>query len=97
MIINSASFAFLLTGTPSTPIMPGGAPGTPSSKAKVSLALLKLISRLLHAVLDSRRKFINFDFAPQDKIMLRAKIVVALYSFRAIEGGDLSLEKVKTK
>jgi len=29
--------------------------------------------------------------------MLRAKIVVALYSFRAIEGGDLSLEKVKRK
>lgn len=28
--------------------------------------------------------------------MLRAKVVVALYPFRAIEGGDLSLEKVKT-
>lgn len=27
--------------------------------------------------------------------MLRAKVVVALYPFRAIEGGDLSLEKVK--
>lgn len=26
--------------------------------------------------------------------MLRAKVVVALYPFRAIEGGDLSLEKV---
>lgn len=26
--------------------------------------------------------------------MLRTKIVVALYPFRAIEGGDLSLEKV---
>ncbi|XP_018316880.1 tyrosine-protein kinase Btk29A isoform X1 [Mycetomoellerius zeteki] len=49
-------------GTPSTPIMPGGTPGTPSSKAK-------------------------------EKIMLRAKVVVALYPFRAIEGGDLSLEK----
>ncbi|XP_023287551.1 tyrosine-protein kinase Btk29A isoform X2 [Orussus abietinus] len=49
-------------GTPSTPIMPGGAPGTPSSKAK-------------------------------DKLMMRTKVVVALYPFRAIEGGDLSLEK----
>lgn len=29
--------------------------------------------------------------------MLRAKVVVALYPFRAIEGGDLSLEKVKAK
>ncbi|CAG5077002.1 Similar to Btk29A: Tyrosine-protein kinase Btk29A (Drosophila melanogaster), partial [Cotesia congregata] len=48
--------------TPSTPIMPGGAPGTPSSKAK-------------------------------EKLMLRTKVVVALYPFRAIEGGDLSLEK----
>ena len=26
----------LFSGTPSTPIMPGGTPGTPSSKAKVS-------------------------------------------------------------
>ncbi|XP_057339629.1 tyrosine-protein kinase Btk29A isoform X2 [Microplitis mediator] len=51
-----------IVGTPSTPIMPGGAPGTPSSKAK-------------------------------EKLMLRTKVVVALYPFRAIEGGDLSLEK----
>ncbi|XP_070152463.1 tyrosine-protein kinase Btk isoform X3 [Polyergus mexicanus] len=29
----------------------------------------------------------------KEKIMLRAKVVVALYPFRAIEGGDLSLEK----
>lgn len=29
--------------------------------------------------------------------MLRAKVVVALYPFRAIEGGDLSLEKVKIR
>ncbi|XP_033218035.1 tyrosine-protein kinase Btk29A isoform X1 [Belonocnema kinseyi] len=50
--------------TPSTPIMPGGAPGTPSSKAK-------------------------------EKLMLRTKVVVALYPFRAIEGGDLSLVKGK--
>ncbi|XP_043269170.1 tyrosine-protein kinase Btk29A isoform X1 [Venturia canescens] len=50
------------SGTPSSSIMPGGMPGTPSSKAK-------------------------------DKIMLRTKVVVALYPFRAIEGGDLSLEK----
>ncbi|XP_076397686.1 tyrosine-protein kinase Btk29A isoform X8 [Megachile rotundata] len=42
--------------------MPGGTPGTPSSKTK-------------------------------DKIMMRTKVVVALYPFRAIEGGDLSLEK----
>nr|XP_050854730.1 tyrosine-protein kinase Btk29A isoform X2 [Vespula vulgaris] len=49
-------------GTPSTPIMPGGTPGTPSSKNK-------------------------------DKIVTRAKVVVALYPFRAIEAGDLSLEK----
>ncbi|XP_015592435.1 tyrosine-protein kinase Btk29A isoform X2 [Cephus cinctus] len=49
-------------GTPSTPIMPGGAPGTPSSKAK-------------------------------EKLMMRTKVVVALYPFRAIENGDLSLEK----
>ena len=27
--------------------------------------------------------------------MIRSKVVVALYPFRAIEGGDLSLEKVK--
>ena len=26
--------------------------------------------------------------------MIRPKVVVALYPFRAIEGGDLSLEKV---
>lgn len=31
----------------------------------------------------------------QDKIMMRTKVVVALYPFRAIEGGDLSLEKVR--
>ncbi|KAF7987295.1 hypothetical protein HCN44_003057 [Aphidius gifuensis] len=49
-------------GTPTTQIMPGGTPGTPSSKAK-------------------------------EKLMLRTKTVVALYPFRAIEGGDLSLEK----
>ncbi|XP_046823545.1 tyrosine-protein kinase Btk29A isoform X5 [Vespa velutina] len=49
-------------GTPSTPIMPGGTPGTPSSKNK-------------------------------DKVVTRAKVVVALYPFRAIEAGDLSLEK----
>lgn len=30
----------------------------------------------------------------KDKVMLRTKVVVALYPFRAIEGGDLSLEKV---
>lgn len=30
----------------------------------------------------------------KDKAMLRAKVVVALYQFKAIEGGDLSLEKV---
>jgi len=35
-------------------------------------------------------------FVSQEKIMLRAKVVVALYPFRAIEGGDLSLEKVIT-
>ncbi|XP_048511813.1 tyrosine-protein kinase Btk29A isoform X3 [Athalia rosae] len=50
------------SGTPSTPIMPNGGPGTPSSKAK-------------------------------EKLMMRSKVVVALYPFRAIEGGDLSLEK----
>jgi hypothetical protein len=27
--------------------------------------------------------------------MIRSKVVVALYPFRAIEGGDLSLEKVR--
>ncbi|XP_008203443.1 tyrosine-protein kinase Btk29A isoform X1 [Nasonia vitripennis] len=48
--------------TPATPVMPGGTPGTPSSKAK-------------------------------EKLMIRSKVVVALYPFRAIEGGDLSLEK----
>ncbi|XP_046432250.1 tyrosine-protein kinase Btk29A isoform X2 [Neodiprion fabricii] len=51
-----------ISGTTSTPIMPNGAPGTPSSKAK-------------------------------EKLMMRTKVVVALYPFRAIEGGDLSLEK----
>ncbi|XP_066999606.1 tyrosine-protein kinase Btk isoform X2 [Anabrus simplex] len=49
-------------GTASTPIMPGGAPGTPSAKAK-------------------------------EKQMIRSKLVVALYPFKAIETGDLSLEK----
>lgn len=49
-------------GPPSTPIMPGGAPGTPSSKVK-------------------------------EKVMVRNKVVVALYPFKAIEGGDLSLDK----
>lgn len=39
----------------------------------------------------------QINFVLQEKIMLRAKVVVALYPFRAIEGGDLSLEKVKTK
>lgn len=52
----------LRLGAPSTPIMPGGAPGTPSTKAK-------------------------------EKLMIRPKVVVALYPFKAIEGGDLSLEK----
>lgn len=42
--------------------MPGGTPGTPSSKVK-------------------------------EKVMIRPKVVVALYPFKAIEGGDLSLEK----
>ena len=28
-------FNVYVTGTPSTPIMPGGTPGTPSAKAKV--------------------------------------------------------------
>ncbi|XP_014215918.1 tyrosine-protein kinase Btk29A isoform X3 [Copidosoma floridanum] len=51
-----------VSATPSTPVMPGGTPGTPSSKAK-------------------------------EKLMIRSKVVVALYPFRAIEGGDLSLEK----
>jgi hypothetical protein len=30
----------------------------------------------------------------QEKLMIRPKMVVALYPFKAIEGGDLSLEKV---
>lgn len=30
----------------------------------------------------------------QEKVMIRPKVVVALYPFKAIEGGDLSLEKV---
>ncbi|XP_044735873.1 tyrosine-protein kinase Btk29A-like isoform X2 [Chrysoperla carnea] len=59
------------TGTPSTPLMPGGGsvisgggtPGTPSSKAK-------------------------------EKIIPRGvKVVVALYSFKAMIDGDLSLDK----
>lgn len=31
----------------------------------------------------------------KDKAMLRTKVVIALYPFRAIESGDLSLEKVR--
>jgi hypothetical protein len=30
----------------------------------------------------------------QEKLMIRSKVVVALYPFKAVEGGDLSLEKV---
>jgi hypothetical protein len=30
----------------------------------------------------------------QEKLVIRTKVVVALYPFKAIEGGDLSLEKV---
>jgi hypothetical protein len=30
----------------------------------------------------------------QEKSMIRPKVVVALYPFKAVEGGDLSLEKV---
>jgi hypothetical protein len=30
----------------------------------------------------------------QEKLMIRPKVVVALYPFKAVEGGDLSLEKV---
>ncbi|XP_069676955.1 tyrosine-protein kinase Btk isoform X3 [Periplaneta americana] len=61
-INNNPTSGSRLTGAPSTPIMPGGTPGTPSSKAK-------------------------------EKLMIRPKVVVALYPFKAIEGGDLSLEK----
>jgi len=75
--------------------MPGGTPGTPSSKAKVSSILSDLLSRLFF--FNFLQKLINFYVTSQEKIMLRAKIVVALYSFRAIEGGDLSLEKVEKK
>lgn len=30
----------------------------------------------------------------QEKLMIRPKVVVALYPFKAIEGDDLSLERV---
>lgn len=35
----------------------------------------------------------SFCILQQDQ-MVRSKVVVALYPFKAIEGGDLSLEKV---
>jgi len=35
-----------------------------------------------------------FVFFFQEKMLLRNKVVVALYPFKAIEGGDLSLDKV---
>ncbi|XP_049836755.1 tyrosine-protein kinase Btk29A isoform X2 [Schistocerca gregaria] len=60
--LSAANHTPLRLGPPSTPIMPGGAPGTPSAKAK-------------------------------EKLMIRPKVVVALYPFKAIEGGDISLEK----
>lgn len=31
----------------------------------------------------------------KDKSMVRTKVVVALYNYKAIESGDLSLEKVR--
>ncbi|XP_021924476.1 tyrosine-protein kinase Btk29A isoform X1 [Zootermopsis nevadensis] len=61
-INNNPAALARLAGVPSAPNMPGGVPGTPSSKAK-------------------------------EKLMIRPKVVVALYPFKAIEGGDLSLEK----
>lgn len=33
----------------------------------------------------------------QEKVMVRNKVVVALYPFKAIEGGDLSLDKVSIR
>ncbi|XP_077297809.1 tyrosine-protein kinase Btk29A isoform X2 [Arctopsyche grandis] len=61
----ASNFLLPQKGTPSTPIMPGGAaPGTPSSKLKEKTTTTP-----------------------------RIKVVVALYPFKAIEGGDLSLEK----
>lgn len=31
------NYCLFIAGTPSTPIMPGGTPGTPSSKTKVNI------------------------------------------------------------
>lgn len=76
--------------------MPGGTPGTPSSKTKAGSRFVEINIKILDILSRVFKKFISF-FALQEKIMLRAKVVVALYPFRAIEGGDLSLEKVKIK
>lgn len=61
-LTNNTAATSRLAGVPSSQNMPGGTPGTPSSKVK-------------------------------EKVMIRPKVVVALYPFKAIEGGDLSLEK----
>jgi hypothetical protein len=67
--------------------MPGTAvvvaPGTPNSTTKVKSSLKSSFNSFLIVVW-------NF----QD-VSGRLKIVVALYPFKAIETGDLSLEKVK--
>lgn len=50
-IRNYSLFAFFFIGTPSTPIMPGGTPGTPSSKTKarfveINIEILDILSRI---------------------------------------------------
>lgn len=64
--------------------MPGGpapAPGTPNSKVQVNFQLNKF-------------KFTNKALLHFQDVAGRIKVVVALYPFKAIENGDLSLEKV---
>lgn len=41
-ILNYFSFALFFIGTPSTPIMPGGTPGTPSSKTKAGSRFVEI-------------------------------------------------------
>lgn len=73
--------------------MPGGGgapPGTPSAKLKVYIPLIEpsLPSPLQACEKVFKQETCNFQEKP------RSKVVVALYSFRAVESGDLSLEKV---
>lgn len=74
--------------------MPGGRgapPGTPSAKPKVNTPLSYIIASDFPWNTLQYFKSFSFIFQLTEK---RNKTVVALYPFKAIESGDLSLEKV---